>query len=189
VPTRKPRRIRPPTAKRIAVRFSRRERTEIGVGLLAIADGTERTAALAELERILGADASALANVANVRLRSDLVGLVEPLVLRVRALSRELQKTDAVTLTYAEAGSFFSVPALAEQLQGVEDFLEWIKSEAPKKGGERRAYRKQTLDNLKAGWSTWFDRHAEATKAEVRSRKSRFVKHVQAIVERAAAVV
>jgi hypothetical protein len=185
MPTRKPRRLRPKVSPKILVRLEDKERTRIGMTFLAMADGPLRTAALSDLERVLGLWASALANVPNVLLRSDMVSWTEPVALQGRTFVRAVKRLDRDIKTMASALGFVNFDQLRREIAGLNTFVVWVKKEASKRGGERGAIRKQVNDFWAGFLGEWFDRNTKASAASRAQYRMKLLRHAQRAVERA----
>jgi hypothetical protein len=148
-------------------------------------DGPARTAALSDLERILGLWASALANVPNILLRSDTVSWAEPVALQGRTFVRAIKRLDRDIKTVASRLGFVNFKQLRREIAGLNTFVAWVKKEAPKRGGERRAMRKQVNDFWIGFLGEWFDRNTMSTTTSRAQIRVRFMRHVQRAVDRA----
>ena len=188
MPTRKPRKHDTP-ARRVVVKLTKTERTELGIKVLGVADGARRSEVLSDLEGWLGHWATALANASNVLLRSDLVSMTMPLVQRARTFQRVLDQCDDRLRFLFEAQGFGHFDVLFRQLHGFEDFLVWLKQEPSKKGGERSAYRRWCHDQWRLSLAEWFDKHANPSSDSSKTdRRRRLLRIAQSAVERAAKV-
>jgi hypothetical protein len=185
MPTRKPRRLRPKVSQKVIVRLDEADRTRIGMTWLAIADGPARTSALSDLERILGIWASALANAPNVLLRSDMISWTEPVALQGRTFVRAIKRLDRDIKTFAVALGFVNFTRLRREITGLNTFVAWVRKEAPKRGGERRAVRKQVNTFWGGFLGEWFDLNAKANSIPRPQRRLKFLRHAQRVVERA----
>lgn len=185
MPTRKPRRLRPKVLPKILVRLDETERTRIGMTLLAMTDGPVRTAALSDLERVLGLWASALGNVPNILLRSDMVSWTEPVALQGRTFVRAIKRLDRDIKTLATTLGFVNFKRLRREIAGLNTFVVWVKNETPKRGGERRAMRKQVNDFWSGFLGEWFDRNTKSTTTSRAQCRVRFLRYVQRAVDRA----
>lgn len=184
MPTRKPRRLRPKAPPKLVVRLDEAERTRIGKTLLALADGPTRTAALSDLERVLGLWASAAANVPNILLRSDMVSWTEPVAMQGRVFIRAIKRLDRDIKSMAAGLGFVNFTRLRREIGGLNTFVAWVKKEAPKRGGERRAMRKQVDDFWRGFLGEWFDRHAKSVATSRVQHRLQFVRLAQRAVDR-----
>lgn len=168
------------------IHLAEREKTRIGLSVLGIKDGAQRTATLADLERMLGLWASVLVNVPNVRLRSDFLSGAEALATRASTFRSVVQRADPELLSLISFKEFVDFDVLEPQLDGFEGFLAWMNQEKSRRGGERRSHRKQRNDEWKQQLADWFDRYAQYVPEKERAtRKARLLRLVHPAVERA----
>lgn len=179
------RRTNPTTLPPIEVRLSEREGVRVGREILGMADPARRAKVLKEFERILSAWANALANVPNAGLRSDLLARARPLAARAETFWKAMHREPDV-LTFASFKEFIDVNTIGTQLQGFLKLVEWINEEKSKRGGERRAFRKQRNEEWKAQVRLFLARHARRIpKAGKPKHESQLIRIAQAAVDRA----
>jgi hypothetical protein len=140
---------------------------------------------LKELERVLSAWARALENVPYVRLRSDLLARAKALATRAETFQRAMRR-EADVISFAAFNGFVDVDAIGNQLEGFQKLVEWINGEKSKRGGERRAFLKQTNEEWKVQVRLFFARHSRRIrKVSKVKRESQLLRISQAAVDRA----
>ena len=185
MPTRPIRRSIPAAPTPIEVQLSDREGVRIAREVLGITDPARRLEVLKDFELILSKWARALLNVPNVRLRSDLLARARPLAARAETFWQVMLREPDV-LSYAGFKGYVDFQVLSKQLQGFHKLVEWINEEKSKRGGERRAFRKQTNDEWRAHVHRWFvPLSRRLSKTEKAKRESQIMRIAQTAVERA----
>ncbi len=179
------RRMGPPARAPIEVRLSEREGVRIGREILGEPDPAKRGEALKELERILGAWAEAIANARYVGLRSDLLARAKPLAARAETFWNAMHREPEV-LTFAIFKKFLDLDAMRTQLQSFQKLVDWIGEERSKRGGEPRAFLKQTNEEWKAQVRLFLARHSQyIPKGDEAKRESQLLRVARAAVDRA----